>query len=453
MKITFDIDGTLTNFEKFILDNQNYITKKYNIKLTNYDGYDIDEMYEIKNKLIEQNYTEKEAENKANEIMNKFWNKFYLKYLLTPFRKGVKNTLNSLKKYGNEVIIITSRRKACDKNLIGFFVRMSTILKFRLSNVKYSKLIFTNSDEEKIEQLKNIKPDIHIDDKESIINSLPSDIKCMYISSSYNKNIDEKKAVKVDTYENWNLINKIDKISVDKKVENVVTYPNIKNTEFNYKLVKSIGTPFVKFLYKPIILNKQNLVSDGPVVYASNHRKTLDPFFLVMSVDDAIHWAALRRFFTGEDSIFNNSKNPILCKITSKLFHGMGLIPVNRGGDNHEMIDLTNYYLKNGSNIGIFPEGTTNKNPANREILEVKNGAFRFAKDNNALIQPISIVWFPKLKKIKHRVIINYGVPFTMSNITIEEGKKIWTDSVLKGIEENKQIIDNVVDSEKRIKR
>ena len=304
-----------------------------------------------------------------------------------------------------------------------------------------------------IEQLKNIKPDIHVDDKESIINSLPSDIKCMYISSSYNKNIDEKKAVKVDTYENWNLINKIDKISVDKKVENVVTYPNIKNTEFNYKLVKSIGTPFVKFLYKPIILNKQNLVSNGPVVYASNHRKTLDPFFLVMSVDDAIHWAALRRFFTGEDSIFNNSKNPILCKITSKLFHGMGLIPVNRGGDNHEMIDLTNYYLKNGSNIGIFPEGTTNKNPANGEILEVKNGAFRFAKDNNALIQPISIVWFPKLKKIKHRVIINYGVPFTMSNITIEEGKKIWTDSVLKGIEENKQIIDNVVDSEKRIKR
>ena len=137
MKITFDIDGTLTNFEKFILDNQNYITKKYNIKLTNYDGYDIDEMYEIKDKLIERNYTEKEAENKANEIMNKFWNKFYLKYLLTPFRKGVKNTLNSLEKYGNEVIIITSRRKACDKNLIGFFVRMSTILKFRLSNVVY----------------------------------------------------------------------------------------------------------------------------------------------------------------------------------------------------------------------------------------------------------------------------------------------------------------------------
>ena len=134
----------------------------------------------------------------------------------------------------------------------------------------------------------------------------------------------------------------------------------------------------------------------------------------MLSCDDAIHWAALKRFFTAEDSIFNNNKNFFLRHFTALMFKEMGLIPVNRGGDTRETIELTNYCLKNGSSIGIFPEGTTNKNPSKQELLDIKNGLLYFSKNNNAVIQPISILWTPE--EYENRVIVNYRHPFDLEN-------------------------------------
>ena len=76
MKIVFDIDGTLTNFEKFIIENKKYIEQKYFIELTNLYGYDVDEMFDIKNKFQDVN----EGKEKSKEIMNDFWDKYYFKY-------------------------------------------------------------------------------------------------------------------------------------------------------------------------------------------------------------------------------------------------------------------------------------------------------------------------------------------------------------------------------------
>ena len=243
-----------------------------------------------------------------------------------------------------------------------------------------------------------------------------------------------------------------EKIS-ESKLQNVNLYPNIKKTEKNYKIVRTIGSPFVKFLFKPIILNEQNLSTSSTTIYAPNHRKTLDPFFIVMSIKEAIHWAALQRFFTGEDSIFNNSKNPLLCKLTAKLFKEMGLVPVNRGGDNTHMKEIFDYYLQNRCNVGIFPEGTTNKHPEISELLEIKNGAFYFAKNNDAIIQPISIIWFPRIKYLKNNVIINYGKPFSMKDISLTEGKEKWRTSILEGIKESKVLMQEILDKEETKKK
>ena len=118
---------------------------------------------------------------------------------------------------------------------------------------------------------------------------------------------------------------------------------------------------------------------------------------------------------------------------------------MNRGGDNLETIELTNYCLKNGSSIGIFPEGTTNKNPDKQELLSVKSGLFHFAKDNNVEIQPISIVWFPKEANASSKVVVNYQPAFSMDNLTIEEGKQKWIESILNGIAENKKVINSQI--------
>ena len=435
MKIFFDIDGTLTDFEGFILKHRNYIEKKYGFSITNKKGYDIDEMFELKEKFFDQGFSKEVSKAKSEKILNEFWYKYYFNYcVMTKFRKGVKETLNKLKESGYEIIIVSSRKKTCDKSFIGKLVKYSTILKFKFNRINYNEIVFFENDEEKMKYLKKQDRDsIKVDDKPEIIDELSTYSKCICVSSSYNdKNFNEN-VCKIQSFENDEVINQVDEIikresSLD-SISNLQLYSGIKKTERFYKIIKAIGTPFVKIAFKPIILNKQNISSEKPLIYAPNHRKTLDPFFIVLSSDDAIHWAALKRFFTGEDSIFNNSKNHFLCFLTSKIFEGIGAVPVDRGGDTTEMTNTINYYLSNSSNVGIFPEGTTNKHPNEKKLLEIKSGILHFAKDNHALIQPVSIYW--TTNNPKNKVVINYGKAFSMDNLTIDEGKEKWNNEIL----------------------
>lgn len=447
MKVVIDIDGTLTNFSKFIIENKWYIEDKYNIKLTNFNGYDVDEMFELDEKLCK--IYKEEYLTKKEEIINDFWNKFYLKYLMSDFRDGVKETLNRLISEGYEVIIASSRKKTCEQSIIGKLVRKSTIYKFKSEKIKYSDIIFFQNDEEKIKYIEEIKPDVLIDDKIKVLNSIyeNKNTKCICVSSDYNLYGLKDGVIRKSTFENNEIYKEVEKVRKEKNIHNITVfnYPNLVKTEKNFKLVKALSSPFLKRYYHPIILHKEYLKGTKPIIYAPNHRSTLDPYFITYSSNDAVHWDALKRFFTGEDSIFNNNKNIVLRKITAVLFKELGLIPVNRGGDNLETIELTNYCLQNGSCVGIFPEGTTNKNPEKQELLEIKSGLFHFAKDNNVLIQPISIVWFPKNSKSENKVVINYQKPFSMNGLTIEEGKEKWCESVLNGIEENNEIIKSKI--------
>lgn len=210
---------------------------------------------------------------------------------------------------------------------------------------------------------------------------------------------------------------------------------NIFYTECFYRLVRFIGRPIVKIKYRPIILNKDNINRKIAKVYAPNHRSTMDPYFVIASTRDVIHWAALKRFFTGEDSIFNNSKNGILRKLTLFMFKGLGAVPIDRDGKSTDSVNMLNYYMENQRNIGIFPEGTTNKSPARRPLLPAKTGAFYFAKENDTYIQPVAILWKPLRNRSKHKVIINYRPMFKVENVP--EAKKQWVDSIMAGLEEN----------------
>lgn len=84
-------------------------------------------------------------------------------------------------------------------------------------------------------------------------------------------------------------------------------------------------------------------------------------------------------------------------------------------------------------------------NPREHELLDIKSGLFHFAKDNYVEIQPISITWFPKNMKIKNKIIVNYREPFLMENLTIEEGKQKWIESILNGINENKEFMNKTI--------
>lgn len=97
--ICCDVDGTLTEFESFVLKyGPIFLRKFYHIDdLTiNFEGYDLDEVF-IDQKLAE--YFEKVLGISADEILKKFWNVFYPMYIAKPVNlKRVEEIVNKFLK-------------------------------------------------------------------------------------------------------------------------------------------------------------------------------------------------------------------------------------------------------------------------------------------------------------------------------------------------------------------
>lgn len=226
---------------------------------------------------------------------------------------------------------------------------------------------------------------------------------------------------------------------------------NRKITEMTYRAIRGLAKPVAENIFKPLVLGSEKVPTSGPIVFAPNHRKTLDSFIVVLISSTPTHWGALKRFFDKEDSFFNNSKNPILCHLTSMLLKGMGAHPVDREGDNSETLKNFNEYLRLGSSIGIFPESGTNKNPEIEAIAKekLKSGIVHFAKDNDAPIEPISLTWIPKELGISHQVIANYREPYKVGDMSIQDGMDMWVESVSHGLLENDAIINHLKEMRK----
>ena len=67
-------------------------------------------------------------------------------------------------------------------------------------------------------------------------------------------------------------------------------------------------------------------------------------------------------------------------------------------------------YLKAGSAIGIFPEGTRNR--TDKELLEFKKGAVKLSKEANALLVPFAING--NFKFNSKDLVLRFGEPFVV---------------------------------------
>lgn len=188
MRIVFDIDGTFTDFEKFVLKNApKYVEKKLGLLPTNLKGYDVDQVFDIENQMVKKGVSKEEAALISKKTMDSFWVKYYLKYsLLTPYRTGVRRIINTLYEAGHEIILASSRKKTCDDNLIGKMVRATTIFQATLNGVKRDKFLLFPDDEAKMETIKLLNPDIVVDDKPELIQEFSKFTSVICINSNYN---------------------------------------------------------------------------------------------------------------------------------------------------------------------------------------------------------------------------------------------------------------------------
>ncbi|UWG96972.1 hypothetical protein LPY66_19215 [Dehalobacter sp. DCM] len=190
MRIGLDIDGTLTDFEKFILDNSSkYMKNKHDLDIININGYDVDEVFDIENELIKRGCYNELASRKNKEILSDFWKKYYLKYcIFTPFRNGAKETIKKLYNEGHEIYIFSSRKNTCDNSLLGKFVRNTTKLQLLINGIIFHKLFLFPNDEEKIAAIRNNNINLMIDDKPKLIEEVSKFTNVFCINTNYNQN-------------------------------------------------------------------------------------------------------------------------------------------------------------------------------------------------------------------------------------------------------------------------
>lgn len=175
---------------------------------------------------------------------------------------------------------------------------------------------------------------------------------------------------------------------------------------------------------KVIALGEENIPKDCAVLYVGNHRSFFDIVLTYVRVPRPTGYVAKKEM----------EKIPLL-SVWMKNLHCLFLDRDNIK-EGMKTILTAIEKVKSGISICIFPEGTRNKTADS--FLPFHEGSFKIAEKAGVPIIPMTIVnsaavFEDQLPKIKKRtVVIEYGKPLYINELTKEEKKAI--GAKVKGI-------------------
>jgi len=169
-----------------------------------------------------------------------------------------------------------------------------------------------------------------------------------------------------------------------------------------YELVSKLFVfPIYKFVFKGHLLGRDNIPQTDSFIMVSNHGSLLDPPLLGHALGRNISFMAKAELF----------KIPFL----GFIIKACGAYPVKRGIADKNTIKTACKKLSNDNSIGIFIDGTRQKNG---RVNKPKQGAALLAFKNQKLLLPVAIV-------NSHRLIRFIGFVPLFSKIVIKVGKPV----------------------------
>ena len=169
-----------------------------------------------------------------------------------------------------------------------------------------------------------------------------------------------------------------------------------------YQLVSRIFVlPIYKFVFKGHLIGRENIPLKDSFIMVSNHGSLLDPPFLGHALGRNISYMAKAELF----------KIPFL----GFIIKACGAYPVKRGIADKNTINIACKKLSNDNCIGIFIDGTRQKNG---RVNKPKQGAALLAFKNQKLLLPVAIVNSHRLIRFK------FFIPL-FSKIVIKVGKPV----------------------------
>ena len=190
---------------------------------------------------------------------------------------------------------------------------------------------------------------------------------------------------------------------------NKITYSFISNF---------IVFPIFKLLFRGELVGVNNVPDKSSFIIVSNHGSLLDPPFLGHALGRKVSFMAKQELF----------KIPLL----SSIIKACGAYPVKRGLVDKNSIILASKKLFNNEIIGIFIDGTRQKDGF---VNKPKNGAALIASKTKKLLLPVAIINSHRLVRFKfflpffNKVIIRIGKPI---NYPLSTSKADITETTIK---------------------
>jgi 1-acyl-sn-glycerol-3-phosphate acyltransferase len=157
-------------------------------------------------------------------------------------------------------------------------------------------------------------------------------------------------------------------------------------------------------------LGVENIPLDGPLIFAANHRSYLDPPLLGIFCPRVISYMAKASLFTV----------PLL----GAAIRSVGAFPVDRAGSATAAIKRSVEVLRAGGAIGLFPEGTRNRDGN----AQPQQGVALLASLTGALVVPAGLIGTDKAQAAKlHQIRVIYGKP-----MRLPEGRKATREDLAK---------------------
>lgn len=137
-----------------------------------------------------------------------------------------------------------------------------------------------------------------------------------------------------------------------------------KEKTSSYRFFRSILVPLFNKHYKTIVIGKENIPEDGPIIVCGNHIHAFDQCLPISATKRMIHYMAKKEYFEGKNAWF---------------FRVCGCIPVDRANHGGNSKEVAMDVLNSGYALGIYPEGTRNSLVSKEKNF---NEAYEYLKED-----------------------------------------------------------------------
>ena len=201
-----------------------------------------------------------------------------------------------------------------------------------------------------------------------------------------------------------------------------------------YVLTRAVCLALFKVLWRPVVVGRENIPPDGPVILASNHLSFIDSIVIPLAVSRRrVVFLAKAEYWEGRS----------LASLPRRLFfRTFDAVPVQREQqrDAQASLDLARGVLARGDAFGIYPEGTRSRDG---RLYRGRTGVGWLSMAAGAPVVPVGLVGTDRVQPIGatvprvHRVRIAFGPPVRpedYADLPPGRARRQITDAVMESV-------------------